>query len=331
VDKLQIQRQVWLRGQQENPEVLYDPLVVVNDLACWPSAPDLEQIDPEQAAEIEARGVNLESYYSDWSGAETRILERGRDFDTVVLAIPPGAHPFICSELIDRHDGFGEMVEKVTTVQTRALQLWLKPDLDGLGWDGESPVLDAYAEPLNTWADMTHLKPREAWPPGAGLQNIAYLCGPRADAPDAPTVEEISAGEAGWFPERENRRVRDENERWLDDHAAGLWPDAAEPGRGIDPANLVGCMEEQPSERLAVQYHRANFEPSERYVMSPKGSNDFRLKADGAAIDNLIVAGDWTDNGFLNAGCVEATVMSGLQAARAIAGHDRRLSWEADE
>lgn len=322
VDTLRMQRQVWLAGHPQDSSVVYEPLVDVNGLACWPAAPDLAQIRPDQAAAIASLGIDLESYYADWAGAETRTLERGRDFDIVVLAIPPGAHPFICGELIERNEAFRAMVDHVSTVQTQALQLWMTPDLDGLGWHRESPVLDAYAEPLNTWADMSHLIPREAWPPEVELGSIAYLCGPRRDADDAPTVEEIREGRAEWFARRENDRVREENTAWLSGHAAGLWPDAASPGRGVDPDALVGCADEPPKDRLAAQYHRANFEPSERYVLSPKGSDRHRLGATGAGIDNLVLAGDWTDNGFLNAGCVEATVLSGLRAAQAIADDD---------
>jgi uncharacterized protein with NAD-binding domain and iron-sulfur cluster len=35
-----------------------------------------------------------------------------------------------------------------------------------------------------------------------------------------------------------------------------------------------------------------------------------------------VIAGDWIDNG-LNAGCIEAAVMSGYQAANVILGRDR--------
>ena len=87
-------------------------------------------------------------------------------------------------------------------------------------------------------------------------------------------------------------------------------------------------MGDEPSERLAAQYLRANFVPSERYVLSPPGSTVHRLDADALARDdavgpdrvsNLILAGDWTLNG-VNGGCVEAATMSGMQASRAICG-----------
>ena len=45
----------------------------------------------------------------------------------------------------------------------------------------------------------------------------------------------------------------------------------------------------------------------------------FRLRADASGYANLSLAGDWTDNG-LNAGCIEAAVVSGIQAANAVRG-----------
>jgi uncharacterized protein with NAD-binding domain and iron-sulfur cluster len=71
--------------------------------------------------------------------------------------------------------------------------------------------------------------------------------------------------------------------------------------------------------KIVSDYFRANINPTERYVQSVAGSTAFRLRANESGLDNVILAGDWTKNGF-NAGCVEAAVMSGIQAANAIAG-----------
>jgi len=60
-------------------------------------------------------------------------------------------------------------------------------------------------------------------------------------------------------------------------------------------------------------------DPSDRYVQSPPGSTIHRLRADEAGYQNLFLAGDWTNCG-LNAGCIEAAVLSGLQAANAVRG-----------
>jgi predicted NAD/FAD-dependent oxidoreductase len=62
---------------------------------------------------------------------------------------------------------------------------------------------------------------------------------------------------------------------------------------------------------------RVNINPSDRYVLSVKDSLDSRMTADGSGIGNLYLAGDWVRTG-LNAGCVEAAVMAGQAAAKAI-------------
>jgi hypothetical protein len=66
------------------------------------------------------------------------------------------------------------------------------------------------------------------------------------------------------------------------------------------------------------QYWRANTDPSDRYVQSLPGTDRYRLRPGGSGVDNLYLAGDWTDCG-LNAGCVEAAARSGVQAAQALA------------
>ena len=77
-----------------------------------------------------------------------------------------------------------------------------------------------------------------------------------------------------------------------------------------------GASNEQ---RLDAQYLRANVDPSDRYVLSLPGTGRLRLRADESGYDNLMLAGDWVDTG-LNAGCIEAAVMSGIQAANAVNG-----------
>ena len=79
----------------------------------------------------------------------------------------------------------------------------------------------------------------------------------------------------------------------------------------VDPTAQVG------EERFASQYWRANVYPTERYVLSVKGSTPYRLKPGESGFANLFLAGDWTYN-VLNYGCVEAAVISGMMAVRAI-------------
>ena len=67
----------------------------------------------------------------------------------------------------------------------------------------------------------------------------------------------------------------------------------------------------------------ANVDPSDRYVQSLPGTDRYRLRPDESGYDNLVLAGDWTDCG-LNAGCIEAATLSGLQAANAVLGRPRQ-------
>ncbi len=91
----------------------------------------------------------------------------------------------------------------------------------------------------------------------------------------------------------------------------------------VDPEQRVGPA------RLDSQFWRANVDPSERYVLSIPGSSAQRLRADRSGFSNLYLAGDWTENG-LNAGCMEAAFISGLQASRGICGSPSRIIGEFD-
>ena len=83
------------------------------------------------------------------------------------------------------------------------------------------------------------------------------------------------------------------------------------------PPRLPGP--EPSGEHRTAQFWRANFQPSERYVLSLPGTVQYRLAADGSGYDNLILAGDWTKTDW-NVGCIEAAVTSGINAAAAVEG-----------
>ncbi len=94
-----------------------------------------------------------------------------------------------------------------------------------------------------------------------------------------------------------------------------LWPDGSSRG-SLNTGLLYG--KGSNAERLNDQYFRPNVTPSELYVQSVPCSAQYRLTADGSGFDNLVLAGDWIDNGFIRAGFVEGTVRSGMQAADAV-------------
>ncbi len=302
-------------GRQVHPKgAEYEPLYDVEGLPCWPSTPLYDGIEGGEA--LRKSGENLESWWSAWPDAEARLLEEGKDFDEVVLGISIGAFPAICQQLIAASEPFAQMVKHVKTTQTQALQLWLQSDLGVLGWRHASPVLDGFAAPFDTWADMSHLLPRERWSTGAMPRSLAYFCSNLED--DEPIPPRAVPG----FPARQAARVKANAISWLDNQVGHLWPTAMSPNRdgSFNWSLLVDPQEREGQARLDAQFWQATFCPSERYVLAVPGSNRYRLRADESGFRNMVLAGDWVRTG-LSVGCVEAAVMAGMQASRAICGH----------
>jgi uncharacterized protein with NAD-binding domain and iron-sulfur cluster len=189
------------------------------------------------------------------------------------------------------------MTQRVATVSTQALQVWTKKPLRELGWEDPSPVLDAWVQPLNTWADLTLVRDFECWPDEARPGSVAYFCGPRPG--DIPPQSDHG------FPARAHEEVRRTAERMLAEDVGTLWPRLGAGGL--------------PPEERAHTYCRANINPSDRYVLSLAGSAGCRLAANESGFQNLVLAGDWIRTGY-NAGCVEAATWSGFQAANTILG-----------
>ncbi|MFO0674393.1 MAG: NAD(P)-binding protein [Polyangiaceae bacterium] len=300
VEAIRMAKQVDLRG------VEYDPLVRVNDLLSWPSTPLYDQLDERQAEELRRTNTNLESRWSGWKDVAHFELKRGRDFDTVILGASLGAIPELLPELCKRDSRWSNMVSQVKTVQTQAAQFWLTPNLAGLGWDAPSTVLTSFAEPFDTWADMTHLLPRETWqtPPGS----LAYFCGVM------PTPREIPPLSEHDFPAKQAALAYEHTRAFMAEHVRALWP-------SFEASMLVGGWDEQ--------YTRANVNPTDHYVISLPKSTEARLRAEESGIANLVLAGDWLRNG-LNYGCVESATISGLQACRAVCGEPKSIPGETD-
>ena len=277
----------------------YDPLVRVKDLECWPSTPNLDQL--VEGEEIRTLGANLESFYTTWSDVETLTLRAGEHFDDVVFGISLASIPYLCEELLRCDENWRAMVHKVETTRTMAFQAWMNKDLKELGWEGESPLMDAYVEPMDTWADMSELIGREAYPPSSNIRSISYFCGPMEGG--IPPQSETGA------PEQALKIVKQISDKWLMNDSKRWWP------KNVDPA--TGGFDWSS---VADIYHRANIDPSERYVLSVSGSTSARLTGHASGFSNLILAGDWTVNG-LNVGCVEAATISGKIAGNVLAGN----------
>jgi len=275
----------------------YDPLVNVRGLPCFPARPRREQLSGEP-------GAGLESHWADRHGEEPGRLTAGTDFDVVILATSLGMLPHICPELLADSPRWQQMVSNVPTVGTQAAQLWLRDTDADLGAPHGSPTISGLVSPFQTYASMGHLLEHEEWPEDGRPRACAYLCGPLADD-DARHPGEAAGA------------VRRHTAEFLEQFGGDVWPRAAGAAGSFRWDVLAGGGRARGRARLGAQYWTANVDPSDRYVQSPPGSAIHRLRADEAGYQNLFLAGDWTNCG-LNAGCIEAAVLSGLQAANAV-------------
>jgi uncharacterized protein with NAD-binding domain and iron-sulfur cluster len=312
----------------------YNPLVPVKGLECWPSEPNYGQIDKAQAELLQAKQINLESHWSDWptvyreafgKDLPVKTLKSGVDFDQVVFGISIGSLPVLCPQLLAQSPALRTTSEQVKTVATQAYQVWLDKDLTQMGWayqpDGQQPVLSAFTEPYDTWAPMDQLLVREDWPAPLDPRNVSYFC-------SALTVDSYPPASDTGFPKQMADIAKAGAVNQLSHEIASLWS-AAGPAGAFPWQWLVDGSDATGVQRFDSQYWRANVDPSERYVMSVVNSTKYRLETDQSGFSNLFLTGDWIKTG-LNAGCVEAAVMAGMQTSRAMSGHPAVIEGETD-
>ncbi len=273
----------------------YSPLVRHHDLPCWPSEPLRLQLSTSAPG---AQGPRKE-----------RRLELGVDFDQVVLAVPPAVSAQVARELVAHSPRWRAMVDRIKSVPTQSVQLWLREPMSALGWDEGCLVATGYAKPFESFAAMSHLVPGEDWPPDNPVRSLGYFCSvlPSELARDRGTARDA---------------VRRNVDALLSGHVRQLWPMAVAQDGDFDWDLLWAPDGQRARERLDWQYWRANVDPSDLYVQSVPGTAAYRLRPDESGYDNLFLAGDWVDSG-LNAGCIEAAVMGGLEAANAALGRPR--------
>jgi uncharacterized protein with NAD-binding domain and iron-sulfur cluster len=304
VDAITVGRQAHLADHVDH----YEPLIRVADLPGFPAEPLVDQLRGAEGIV----GQPLESHWCAWPDAERRTLRRGQDFDVVVFAIPVAMAEVVCGELIADRPEWKAMVHGVSTTATQAVQLWLREDERSLGWPHPGATVSAYAQPFNTWASMDQLVDVEPWPEGEQPRTIAYLCG-ALDAPWPAEGEDVA---------RARRQVQDSARHLVEHDLLHLLP-GTHGSDGFRWELLCGAEGRVGAAALDTQLCLANVDPSDRYVRCSPGTDRYRLRPDESGYDNLFLAGDWTDSG-LNAGCIEAAAMSGLQAANAVLGRPRR-------
>jgi uncharacterized protein with NAD-binding domain and iron-sulfur cluster len=271
-------------------------LDALDTFGCW-----AERLDDSPLAE-RAKG-----------GEVPTSLEAGTHFDAVIFAM---GLPDLAAVLTGPY--VPASWEKVLaeadrrTVATKAAQVWLPNSLEELGWFRGSGFISALGLPFDTWADMTHtLSSERRWrehrvhpdagaqgEPAAEARSVAYFCG--VIPPEQ--IARLSRGAVGELEKDVQETLRG---------MEALWPATQAPsGAGLRALKTVT---------------RANTTGSDRYATSLPGTIADRISPLSDALINATVAGDWTACG-LDAGCVEAAVMSGRLAAHAITGSRPKLA-----
>jgi uncharacterized protein with NAD-binding domain and iron-sulfur cluster len=208
------------------------------------------------------------------------------------------------------------MFERVKTVSTQSFQFWMTEETAALGGQ-QGGLLGTHVEPIDTECDMTLVLEHEDWRKvEKPAKSLAYLCGvlPDADSGSQPQADAAAQRNAAdYVATRQDLRF--------------VYPKAFD-GADVRWEAFADDQGRNGAARFAYQYTRANVSPSERYTLSVPGSTDARLRAEQSGFGNCVLCGDWTRNNY-NAGCVEATVVSGMFAVRAL-GYSLPITAEDD-
>lgn len=288
----------------------YEPLFTVNALRCWPTKPRYEQL--QDAAALRAGQVDFERTHSPAHESQ-HTLQVDQDFDAVVLALPAGVVARAdgpCKSLLAAKPRFERAVRSISLVPSVSAQLWLDRPLSQQGRSGGDAMV-GWAAPFSVWADMTPVTRSEHWPhrPSACI----YLCG--------------AFHTAGTDPSASEPRARAALAAQLQQHGAELWPVCAAPDGAFDWQSLRDPGGRSGPARLDAQFLRVNDDASDLCDVAAVGTSQFRPEADESEVDNLVLAGTWVRTS-INSSCVEAAVMSGLAAARALGVDDRSIIGE---
>ena len=317
----------------------------------WPAKP----LHCEACAALDPA---LDSYYSAHYVAKRTLLAReeapagtGEVFDLVVAALPlgmmedvlvrekhpserlaegedtrPGADAETANELIsvaDTEPAWKDCFGHVRHTESQALRIWFKVPLQpaggrSLGWTQSPPILSGYRWPFNTWEDNSQATHIQNFGPNEEAKSIATVFGP------------LQTGEGSIRELRHFERQRQvaESSAWnfVVSNMVPLWPGLKNEGAeyGVDWNSFVDLENRSGPKRFNWQHVATNVGPLESYVQAAPNTLQYRLRADESQFSNLFLAGDWIRNG-IEVGSVEGAVISGLKAARMIAGESVRI------
>lgn len=341
IQSIKIDIQARLKDKQKP----YDPLMILTlekegkkkKLACWPWAPDGSQLQfstkPEKQRQIEEEGVthnlgkyNLESSLSNYK-VGTKTLRAGRDFDQIILATPPRTLQYIGQKLWTDDSPWQNYSEQIGVVQTQQVQLWLRKTAKELGVDAQSWGLpkgtyvssNSYKLPLTCWGDYSYLLNVEPYDKSYGDQPrfLGYFT---SVLPEVWNIVDSGDENLNYLA---YQVIRSAAVNYLQQSMAYFFKNEkyhVNPG-SVDLKLLISGAWNKEGDIfpyvLTQQYFRANIDPSELYTQSLPGTGKYRIACDETGFENMFLAGDGTNNGY-NFGCVEASVISGIRAARAL-------------
>lgn len=296
----------------------------------WPS-------QPLGCATCAAVVPPLDSYYSTHAVGRELLRARepdteGESFDVVVAALPLGVMADVLVRELPDHSfvsvaselpAWQQCFRGVRHTESQALRIWFKVPLApagsrSLGWTQAPPILSGFRWPFSTWEDNSQATHVHDFPDGERPLTIATVFGPLATGP-------LDIRHVSHF-EEQTRLARSAALRFVEHDMLELWPGLrADAGEGqVDWDALIDLSGGKGNERFRWQHVTANVGPIESYVQAAPGTLRHRLRPDESQLENLFLAGDWTRNG-IEVGSVEGAIISGLKAARAIAGEPLRI------
>ncbi len=301
VERLVFTRAARTRGR-------YEPLITQGGFRRFRSAPDWSQL--EDGERLRARGVNFYSRFGDRGEAQEVVLQRGVDFDDVVLALPLGSivpdgdgHSPVSAWLQAKPQAHA-CLDRLHLVPTVAAQVWLDESVNDLGC--RNRAVATWGDTYSVACDMSDVIDHEAW--GAtGPRSCIYLCGAwPMRSPDAPSTDQSVL-----------RDDQADAQALLEEQLAVLGPSLFR-----RPPTLH--TPQGSSNPWEAQYVRVNVEPWDLADLPLPGADAVRLEANGSGLDNLALAGSWVRTP-VNSTSVEAAVCSGLAAARALGADCRPI------
>jgi hypothetical protein len=145
---------------------------------------------------------------------------------------------------------------------------------------------------------------------GAGAANVSYFAAPSPSTAIRPSPTRISPPAARSAP----RRALHQLEREI----GALWPEAGAPG--AFPWQWLVDAKEGGRRRFRQPVLARQRRPVR--ALRHVGGEQHAVPAGHrpVGLSNLFLTGDWIRTG-INAGCVEAAVMAGMQTSRAMTGY----------